>query len=355
LSLSDAPLLTGEKMVKSLMDITCAILAGGESRRMGRDKATLAVGSRPLIRLVYETACLVFSRVIIISSRHARFEGIEAPVLPDVVSGTGSMVGIVSALTHSTTPYVFVLGCDMPNLSAQALSYMVSEAHGEDIIIPRMALGYEALHAIYNKSCIGPFLAAIEAGNLKIPSVFPSLLVKEVGDHPAFTHRGRSVFINVNKESDLPVAFDYEFREMSGSDLDGVLLIERRSFTLPWTRRLFEEALLSPITGNFVILDGKELIGYLCLYTVLNEAHILNVAIHPDHRKAGRGSALIERVVDLLTERGIVHFYLEVREGNTDAIKLYNKFGFVAIGIRKKYYTDTNEDALVMHLLAGNE
>jgi ribosomal-protein-alanine acetyltransferase len=343
------------------MDITCAILAGGESRRMGRDKATLTLGPRPLIRYVYETARRVFEKIIIISSRHERFEGIDAPVLPDVLPVKGAMVGILSALTHASTQYVCVLGCDMPNVSEEALLYMSREVHGEDIIIPRAPLGYEALHAIYNKSCISHFLAAVEAKKLKVCDLFPSLVVRELGEHPAFTHKGRSVFTNINSESDLLATSmdeggsNYEVREMAASDLDDVLSIEKLSFNLPWTRALFKEALSSSITGNFVIMAGKRLIGYLCLYTVLDEAHILNVAIHPDLRNTGCASALMERVVDLLKKRGSVHFYLEVREGNGAAIKLYNKFGFVAVGKRKNYYTDTHEDALVMHLRAGNE
>jgi ribosomal-protein-alanine N-acetyltransferase len=297
---------------------------------------------------------------MIISSRHEGFEGIDAPVLPDVIPVKGAIVGISSALIYAPTAYVFVLGCDMPNVSEEALSYMVRQVNGEDVIIPRVPLGWEALHAIYGKSCIRPFLTAIWEKRFKIPALFPSLNVKELGEDPMFIHRGRSVFLNVNSENELAGASElaneneYDVRAMTASDLDRVLLIERLSFGLPWTRRLFEEALFSLIAANFVITVNERVVGYMCLYTVEDEAHILNVAIHPDRRKKGYGAALMGRVVDILKKQGITQFYLEVREGNLDAIRLYRKFGFVAVGKRKKYYTDTNEDALVMHLLSGN-
>jgi ribosomal-protein-alanine acetyltransferase len=343
------------------MDVTCAILAGGKSRRMGRDKATLKLGDGLLISHVYNIARNVFSRIIIISSRHRSFAGIDAPVLPDVVPSRSAMAGIVSALIHADTPYVFVVPCDMPNLSVDAIQYVLGEARGgEDIIIPRTEYGFEPLHALYNRSCISYFLTAIGKGWPKISDTFRYLSVRVLGDHPSFLHKGRSVFANINTEKDLSIISDVNgnelrsIRKMENQDLGQVLIIERQSFHSPWSKRLFEETLLSPIGTNLVITKGHHVVGYLCLYTVEDEAHILNIAVHPAYTGKGLASALVAHVIDTLGSQGITQFFLEVREGNDGAIRLYKKYGFMVVGKRKKYYTDTNEDALVMRLAAGN-
>jgi molybdenum cofactor guanylyltransferase len=185
------------------MKMTCAILAGGKSSRMGRDKATIKIGEKSLIRLVYDRAKEVFDDVIIISRRHNTIESIDAPVLKDVVPFGNSMAGIVSALLYSETPYTFVVACDMPFLSTEAFKYMANEATGEDIIIPRTKLGFEPLHAIYNRSCIAHFLRLIGQGRFKVAAVLPFVKVKELNEEPCFLRNGNSVFTNVNAMSDL--------------------------------------------------------------------------------------------------------------------------------------------------------
>ena len=189
-----------------IMDFTCAILAGGKSRRMGRDKATLMVGNKPLINQVYDKAKRIFKEVIILSNHHNGISGIDAPILKDVFPVQGPMVGIVSALILARTPYVFVLACDMPNITEKAIEYMISEAHGEDVIIPKTSSGYEPLHAIYNRSCISYMLRFIEMNRFQITALFPYLFVRELVEHPYFFDKGVSVFTNINAEEDIPVA-----------------------------------------------------------------------------------------------------------------------------------------------------
>jgi len=185
------------------MKMTCAILAGGKSTRMGQDKATVKIGDKPLIRLVYEKAKDVFDDVIIISKLHNTIESIDAPVLGDVVPFGNSMTGIASALIYSKTPYTFVVACDMPFLSTEAFKYMINEATGEDVIIPKTNLGFEPLHAIYNRSCIAHFLRLIGQNRLKVAGVLPFVSVKELGEQPCFLRNGSSVFTNINAMKDL--------------------------------------------------------------------------------------------------------------------------------------------------------
>jgi [ribosomal protein S18]-alanine N-acetyltransferase len=138
--------------------------------------------------------------------------------------------------------------------------------------------------------------------------------------------------------------------KMEEGDIKKVLEIERRSFITPWTKRMINETLSSPISISFVIEENDLLLGYIMLYSVLDEAHVLNLAINPDYRGRGYASELIRHVTEYYRKRGISDFFLEVRDSNTKAINLYRMFGFKVIGKRKGYYTDTHEDALVMQL-----
>ena len=185
------------------MKMTCAILAGGKSTRMGQDKATKKIGEKPLIRLVYERAKETFDDVIIISRLHNTIESIDAPVLGDIVPFGNSMTGIVSALLYSKTPYTFVVACDMPFLSTEAFKYMVNEATGQDVIIPKTNLGFEPLHAIYNRSCIAHFLRLIGQERFKVTGILPLVSAKELKEQPCFFKNGRSVFTNINAMKDL--------------------------------------------------------------------------------------------------------------------------------------------------------
>ena len=144
-----------------------------------------------------------------------------------------------------------------------------------------------------------------------------------------------------------------EILQMEETHLREVLLIEKKSFAAPWSRQLFEETLAFPLSVNLVMKMGKKIIGYINLYIIRDEAHILNVAIHPSLRRKGYASTLFNHTISFLKERRITQYLLEVREGNVGAINLYRKYGFQVIGKRKKYYTETNEDALVMQLSSG--
>ncbi len=366
-TIPDRPLLGRRKMVKTyamdVANVTCAILAGGKSSRMGRDKATLMLGNQLLISHVYSTVRTFFPKVIIVSSRHDSFPGVDELVLPDALPQRGALAGIVSALLYASTTYVFIVACDMPNLSVNAFQYILDEARGgEDVIIPRTEYGFESLHALYNKSCLSCFLTAIGTGRPKITATFPFLSVKALaGGHPSLQREGRSVFANINTERDISIISNINgnklrtIRAIESGDLGQILIIERQSFRSPWSRRLFEETLSSTTGAGFVVSEGHLVTGYICFYTVEDEAHILNIAVHPVHRGKGMASALIGRLIGESGSRGITRFFLEVREGNDAAIHLYEKYGFIVVGKRKRYYTDTDEDALVMHLATSGD
>lgn len=170
---------------------------------MGKDKATINVCNKPLIQQVYEKAQCVFKEIFIVSSVHEQFPGIDAPIINDIFPIRSSIVGVASALLAAKTPYVFVLACDMPFVTSQSMEHVLKHAHGEDIIIPRTRYGWEALHAVYNRSCLSVMLTHIGLQRLKITGILPFFSVREVRENPAFVNGEISVFTNINVKEDL--------------------------------------------------------------------------------------------------------------------------------------------------------
>ena len=107
------------------MNVTCAILAGGFSTRIGQDKATLIINGKPLMNHVYERVQTIFNDIVIVSSNHSGFKYIDAPVIKDILPIKSPMVGIVSALVYSHNPYVYVCACAMPYLNEDAIRYII--------------------------------------------------------------------------------------------------------------------------------------------------------------------------------------------------------------------------------------
>ena len=186
-----------------MMNVTCAILAGGFSTRIGQDKATLIINGKPLMNHVYERVQTIFNDIVIVSSNHSGFKYIDAPVIKDILPIKSPMVGIVSALVYSHNPYVYVCACDMPYLNEDAIRYIIESIDGKDIIIPKTNKGFEPLSAIYNRACISCMFTLIEHNKLKISKVFPGLTMNILGDNPIFYNKGRSVFTNINTLEDL--------------------------------------------------------------------------------------------------------------------------------------------------------
>jgi ribosomal-protein-alanine N-acetyltransferase len=139
-------------------------------------------------------------------------------------------------------------------------------------------------------------------------------------------------------------------RAMGLTDLDDILEIEGLSFIAPWTRGMFKETIYSPIARNLVLEKDNKVIGYIMLYSVEDEAHIMNIAVHPVHRRKGLGAYLVKHIIEGCSKDAVTEFFLEVREGNRGAQGLYRALGFSVIGKRKGYYRETGEDAYVMHM-----
>src|SRR5659263_767846 len=136
---------------------------------------------------------------------------------------------------------------------------------------------------------------------------------------------------------------------MGPSDLDGVMAIEEVSFPTPWSRGMFIEDFPRDFSDTLVAAGTEdEVLGYAVCWTIAGESHLLNIAVHPTVRGQGTGRALLTECIRRAARAGASLFFLEVRAGNEAARRLYRSMGFVFRGIRKGYYTDTGEDAVLL-------
>lgn len=140
-----------------------------------------------------------------------------------------------------------------------------------------------------------------------------------------------------------------EVRRMSVSDLDAVMAIERLSFSTPWSRESFRIEIEENRCAMYLVLtEDDRPVAYAGTWLVITEGHITNIAVHPDFRGRGYGERITLALMRKAREVGISWLTLEVRRGNLVAQSLYRKLGFDEVGIRKRYYEDNGEDALIM-------
>lgn len=142
---------------------------------------------------------------------------------------------------------------------------------------------------------------------------------------------------------------DFEVLDLTLKQIDDIVEIEKLSFKTPWTK----EAFISELTRNKcakyrAIVDNEKVVGYGGMWIMIDEAHITNIAIHPEFRGIGLGNLIMEDLLNVARNNGARSMTLEVRTGNITALNLYKKFGFLEVARRKGYYQDTGEDAIIM-------
>ena len=142
---------------------------------------------------------------------------------------------------------------------------------------------------------------------------------------------------------------DIVVRFMTPADLDGVMAVEMDSFSVPWSRSAFEEELTKNNLALYIVAVADDsIVGYAGTWLVINEAHVTNEAVSGLRRGEGIGRLLMENLMELARENHMESMTLEVRVSNTAARNLYKQMGFVEAGIRKNYYSETKEDALIL-------
>lgn len=141
----------------------------------------------------------------------------------------------------------------------------------------------------------------------------------------------------------------YTIRKMQKDDIEEVYQIECLSFSAPWTKESLYYELEQNLFAKYVVVElDEQVIGYCGLWVIMDDAQITNIAVHPDFRGRKIGDALLRFAMQLSREMKAKRLSLEVRVSNHIAQSLYKKLGFEPGGIRKNYYTDNQEDALVM-------
>ncbi|MDD4223672.1 MAG: ribosomal protein S18-alanine N-acetyltransferase [Candidatus Cloacimonetes bacterium] len=136
-----------------------------------------------------------------------------------------------------------------------------------------------------------------------------------------------------------------QIRPRQDSDLPQILKIENQVFRPPWPEEAFQE---NDFTRFWVLCSGDKLLGYIIYHVVPDEVVIVNFAIDPDFWRRGLGNHLLGHTLRLIRAEGVNTFYLDVRRSNQAALDLYGKYGFRRLGVRKNYYSEPPEDAIVM-------
>jgi ribosomal-protein-alanine N-acetyltransferase len=152
-----------------------------------------------------------------------------------------------------------------------------------------------------------------------------------------------------------PPASAVEIRRLTYADLPQVVAIERRSFTTPWSLAMFVLELSKPagicLAAEVVDDDARELAAYMICSRYDTVWHVMNVSVDPDRRRRGIASALLDALIARIDEvegQAYAQITLEVRRSNAGAIALYERYGFRAAGVRRRYYQDNGEDAIIM-------
>ena len=142
---------------------------------------------------------------------------------------------------------------------------------------------------------------------------------------------------------------NFEIREMTHDDIDDILQIEEMCYGAHhWSRESFLTELSNKISTYRCILSNNKCVGYMGMWKIIDEAHVTNLSIHPEYQNRKLAHKLLLASIEECYKEKIKYITLEVRASNEKAIHLYEKFGFKSLGLRKKYYQDNNEDALIM-------
>lgn len=150
--------------------------------------------------------------------------------------------------------------------------------------------------------------------------------------------------------SDPAFISSLKFQRMQTEHLDQVTAIERASFPTPWSKNAFAYEISHNEFAHYMVAlaAGEEVAGYAGMWVILDEAHVTNVAVRDKYRRRGLGTELMQKMILWAMALGATRMTLEVRPSNTRARTMYARLGFVERGIRKQYYSDTGENAIIM-------
>ncbi|MFO7539078.1 MAG: molybdenum cofactor guanylyltransferase [Chloroflexota bacterium] len=204
-------------MIQPTTDLTVAIMAGGQSSRMGQDKSFVPFQGRPMIERVQERVTGLGVELVVITNHPDEYAYLGLPMYSDIYPDRGPLGGIYTAVFQARHPYTLVVACDMPWLNRALLVHMIRLRRQADIIVPRWEKFPEPLHAIYSKACLPPIKEQLQSDQLKITRFFGQVEVHFV-DRPVieqFDPDGRS-FANLNTPEELAQAHKTKKKRENG-------------------------------------------------------------------------------------------------------------------------------------------
>lgn len=148
---------------------------------------------------------------------------------------------------------------------------------------------------------------------------------------------------------------EFVLKKMNSGHISQIAKLEKVCFSVPWSENCFYEELKNDLACYLVAEKDGQVLGYGGLWRISGEGHITNIAVHPGFRRLGIGSCILDEFLKYAKKERLFLLTLEVRKTNISAKDLYKKFGFKTAGIRKGYYQDNGEDAVIMTLLLKNE
>jgi molybdopterin-guanine dinucleotide biosynthesis protein A len=190
--------------------LTISIQAGGQSQRMGRDKALIHLAGKPMIEHILERIEGLGDEILITTNNPKDFAYLDIRLESDPIPGSGSLAGLHTALKAARGSHTLVLACDMPFISRPLLEYMIRLIPLADVIVPQREGYFEPLHAIYSQKCLLPIEDALQIGDTRVISFYDHVQVRIVDELELarFDPEGMS-FFNINTPEDLILAEDF--------------------------------------------------------------------------------------------------------------------------------------------------
>ena len=168
-------------MVKSPSFIfSIAILAGGQSKRMGQNKALLKLNNTSILQRVIKTVKNLSNNIFLVTNTPQIYAKFQLPMVPDAITNKAALGGIYTAILHAKHPWVLVLACDMPFLNPNVITFLANQCYQTDIVIPLVHNHPETLHAFYKKSCLPAIKKRLLTNQLKVIGFFDDVQVKTI-------------------------------------------------------------------------------------------------------------------------------------------------------------------------------
>ncbi len=191
--------------MEQFSDITGVILAGGQSRRFGSNKALALFHGKSLIQYATETVAAIFNDCLLVTNAPEQYDFLNIPMIRDQYQDSGPLAGIHAALLQISTSRAFVVACDMPNLSPELIRYICNINEQEyDVIIPWLEKGQEPLFGIYHKKSLAVIDSYLQQKDCQIIRALEDLQVRRVGEEEILSITGDlACFKNINRPADL--------------------------------------------------------------------------------------------------------------------------------------------------------